>query len=54
MIKIENETQYNWAMNRIEELLPFVNDETPTDDPKYIELVLISNLAGDYEDVHYF
>ena len=53
MTQIENETQYNWAMNRIEELLPFVNDETPTDDPKYIELVLISNLVGDYEDVHY-
>lgn len=53
MTKIENETQYNWAMNRIEELLPFVNDETPVDDPKYIELVLISNLVGDYEDIHY-
>lgn len=53
MTKIENETQYQWALNRIEELLPFVNDETPTDDPKYIELVLVSNLIGDYEDVHY-
>lgn len=53
MTKIENEAQYEWAMNRIEELLPFVNDETPTDDPRYIELVLISNLVGDYEDVHY-
>ncbi len=53
MTKIENEAQYAWAMNRIEELLPFVNDETSMDDPKYIELVLISNLVGDYEDVHY-
>lgn len=53
MAKIENETQYQWALNRIEELLPFVNEETPTDDPKYIELVLVSNLIGDYEDVLY-
>lgn len=30
-----------------------MNDNTPTDDPKYIELVLIFNLVGDYEDVHY-
>lgn len=53
MAKIETEAQYNWAMNRIEELLPFVNNETPVDDPKYIELILISNLVGDYEDEHY-
>lgn len=52
MTKIETEAQYNWAMSRIEELLPFVNDDTTTDDPKYIELVRISNLVGDYEDVH--
>lgn len=30
-----------------------MNDNTPTDDPKDIELVLIFNLVGDYEDVHY-
>ena len=53
MTKIENEAQYDWAMNRIEELLPFVDDDTPTNDPKYIELVLISNLVADYEDEHY-
>lgn len=53
MTKIENEAQYEWAQSRIEELLPYVNDDTPVDDPKYIELVLISNLVGDYEDEHY-
>ena len=53
MTKIENKAQYDWAMSRIEELLPFVNDETSTDDAKYIELVLLSNLVGDYEDEHY-
>lgn len=53
MTKIENEVQYDRAMSRIEELLPFVNDETPADDPKCIELVLISSLVCDYEDIHY-
>ena len=51
--KIENETQYNWAMARIEELLPKVNDDTPLDDPNSIELYLISALVEEYEDVHY-
>ena len=51
--KIENETQYNWAMARIEELLPKVNDETPDDDPNSIELYLLSGLVEEYEDVHY-
>lgn len=51
--KIENETQYNWAMARIEELLPKVNDETPADDPDSIELYLLSALVEEYEDVHY-
>lgn len=51
--KIENETQYNWAMGRIEELLPKVNDDTPDNDPNSIELYLLSGLVKDYEDVHY-
>ncbi len=51
--KIENETQYNWAMARIEELLPKVNDSTPDNDPNSIELYLISALVEEYEDIHY-
>lgn len=53
MTKIENEAQYLWAEQRVEELLPLVNDNTPTDDPKYIELVLLSNLVADYSEEHY-
>ena len=53
MTKIENEAQYLWAENRVEELLPLVNDNTPTDDPNYIELVLLSNLVADYSDEHF-
>ena len=53
MTKIENEDQYVWAERRVEELLPLVNDSTPTDDPNYIELVLLSNLVADYSEEHY-
>ena len=47
MTKIENESQYEWAVERVEKLLPLVNDETPETDPNYIELVLLSNLVAD-------
>ncbi|MDE6444837.1 MAG: helix-turn-helix domain-containing protein [Muribaculaceae bacterium] len=53
MTKIENENQYNWAVERVEQLLPLVNDETPETDPNYIELVLLSNLVADYSDEHF-
>lgn len=53
MTKIENEVQYDWAVNRVEELLPLVNDDTPETDPNYIEMVLLANLVADYSDEHY-
>ena len=53
MTRIENETQYRSAMQRINELLEVVNDETPEDDVRSVELVLLSNLVADYEDEHY-
>ncbi len=53
MTKIENESQYEWAVARVEQLLPLVNDETPETDPNYIELVLLSNLVADYSEAHY-
>lgn len=53
MTKIENEQQYQWAVDRVEAILPKVTDETPTDDPNYIELVLLSNLVADYDEENY-
>lgn len=53
MTKIENESQYDWAVARVEALLPLVSDDTPETDPNYIELVLLSNLVADYSDAHY-
>lgn len=53
MTRIENEMQYRSIMERIEELLKVVDDTTPENDRNNVELVLLSNLAADYEDVHY-
>jgi len=53
MTKIETVEQYEWAMARIEQLLPLVDDDTPRDDPNSIELELLSSLAADYSDEHY-
>ena len=53
MTKIENESQYNWAVAKVEQLLPLVNEDTPETDSNYIELVLLSNLVADYSEEHY-
>ena len=53
MGKIQNETAYRATMERIEELLPLVDDSTPLDDKNLIELDLLSALVEEYEDVHY-
>lgn len=53
MAKIQNETAYKAAMERIEELLPLVDDNTPLNDKNLIELALLSELVADYEDEHY-
>lgn len=53
MTKIENKAQYNWAVKRVEELLPLVNDNTPLNDPNSIELELLSNLVSDYSEEHF-
>ena len=53
MTKIENQPQYEWAVKRVEELLPLVKDDTPLNDPNSIELGLLSNLVADYSEEHF-
>ena len=53
MKAIENEIQYNDARKRIDELLKVVDNNTPSDDKNSIELIRLSNLVADYEDIHY-
>lgn len=45
--------QYEFAQKRVEELLPLVDDNTPANDPKAIELVLMSEVVIGYEKEHY-
>ena len=45
--------QYEFALNRIEELLPFVTDETPSNDKNAIELTLMSDIVESYEKKHF-
>ena len=53
MAELENEKQYEVMLERIEELLPLVSNETPVSDRNMIELVIISNLVEEYEENHY-
>ena len=50
MTKIQTETAYKVAMERIEELLPLVDDDTPLTDKNLIELDLLSGLVEDSRD----
>lgn len=52
MSKITKE-QYEFALARIEELLPLVTDETPANDRNAIELTVMSDIVIDYEKEHY-
>ncbi len=45
--------QYNFALNRIEELLPLVTDEIAKTDKLAIELALMSDIVISYEEEHY-
>ncbi len=53
MTTIKTEAAYNAAMERIEELILLVDDNTPLDDKHLIELDLLSGLVDDYENIHY-
>ena len=52
MDKIENMEQYQWAVNRVEELLPLVDDSTPLDDANLVDLDHLSNTVDQYYDLH--
>ena len=44
---------YEFALDRIEYLLPLVDDNTPTDDNNAIELMIMSDIVVSYEKEHY-
>ena len=45
--------QYEFALARIEELLPMVDDNTPANDRNAVELTMMSDVVIDYEKEHY-
>lgn len=45
--------QYEYALNRIEELLPLVTEETPINDKNALELAMVSDVVEAYESIHY-
>ena len=53
MTRLNSEVAYNATLERIEELLLLVNDNTPADDKNMIELGILSDLAANYEDEFY-
>ena len=47
------ESQYQLALSRMEELRPMVGEDMPADDPKAVELAMMSDIVIDYEESHY-
>ncbi len=52
MIEI-TEIQYEYALARIEELLPVVDDSTPANDKNAVELSIMSEIVITYEKEHF-
>lgn len=53
MAELKTEDQYDVLLERIEELLPLISNETPASDRNLIELDIISDLVEEYEEKHY-
>ena len=53
MSQIKDEKQYKAMMARIDELFFSTDENTPKDDPRLLELDLLSSLVEEYEKEHY-
>lgn len=47
------EEQYKFALARVEELLPLVDDNTPANDKKSLELSVMSDIVIAYENLYF-
>jgi len=47
--RIKNEEQYQVLLKRVDELMDIVNEDTPKNDPDFIELDLLADLVEEYE-----
>lgn len=46
-------SQYEFALSKIEELLPLVPEDTSADDKDAVELSILSDVVIEYEKVHF-
>ena len=53
MAQIRKKAQYDWAVHRVEILLPLVKEDTPENNPYRIELELLSELVAEYSEAHF-
>ena len=53
MEQLKSEQEYLEALKRIDELLPLTGDDVPLDDPNMVELLKVSDLVYEYENIHY-
>jgi HTH-type transcriptional regulator/antitoxin HigA len=53
MAELKNEKQYEVMLERIEEILPLVSNDTPVTDRNMVELEIISELVEEYEEKYY-
>ncbi|MCQ2375723.1 MAG: helix-turn-helix domain-containing protein [Salinivirgaceae bacterium] len=53
MARITSKVAYEATMERIEELLPLVDDNTPPTNKNAVELDLLSAMVEEYEDEHF-
>jgi len=53
MAKIKDEKQYQIILKRVETLMEIVTEDTPSNDPDFVELDLLADLAEEYETEHY-
>jgi HTH-type transcriptional regulator/antitoxin HigA len=47
--RIKNEEQYRVLLKRVDELMDIVNEDTPKNDPDFVELDLLADLVEEYE-----
>lgn len=52
-MKDKERLQYEYALERVEALLPLVNDDTPDYDRNAVELSMVSDIVIEYEKRHH-
>ena len=53
MKKSNEQLMYEYALKRVEELLPLVKEDTPVNDPLSLELEIMSDRVIAYENRYY-